>query len=132
MRRVIATDAAPKAIGPYSQAVLADGWLWCSGQIALDPRSGQVVGEGRDEAAARTQTRQVLLNLRAVVEAGGGTLADVVRCTVYLADLAHFQAVNEEYAKSFGTAAPPSRATVQVARLPRDVLVEIDCVARVR
>ena len=131
MARTVVTDGAPKAIGPYSQAVLADGWLWCSGQIALDPRSGQVVGEGRDEAAARTQTRQVLQNLRTVVEAGGGTLADVVRCTVFLADLAHFQAVNEEYAKAFGTEAPPSRATVQVARLPRDVLVEIDCVARV-
>lgn len=131
-RRTVATDRAPKAIGPYAQAVLADGWLWCSGQIPLDPASGKVVGEGRDEAAARAQTRQVLANLRAVVEAGGGTLADVVRCTVFLADLAHFGAVNEEYAKAFGTDAPPSRATVQVARLPRDVLVEIDCVARVR
>ena len=130
-RKAVGTDAAPRAIGPYSQAVLADGWLWCSGQIALDPATGRLVGEGRDEAAARAQTTQVLANLRAVVEAGGATLADVVRCTVFLADLAHFAAVNEEYAKAFGAGPPPSRATVQVARLPKDALVEIDCVARV-
>lgn len=130
-RRTIATDRAPQAIGPYAQAVVADGWLWCSGQIPLDPATGTVVGQGRDEAAARAQTRRVLENLRAVVEAAGASFADVVKCTVYLADLGHFQAVNEEYGRAFGTVAPPARATVQVARLPRDVLVEIDCVARV-
>lgn len=130
-RRTVATDGAPKAIGPYVQAVLADGWLWCSGQIALDPSGGALVAPGRDEASAREQTRRALENIRAVLAAGGASPADVVRCTVYLADLAHFQAVNEEYGRFFGTEAPPARATVQVARLPRDALVEIDCVARV-
>jgi reactive intermediate/imine deaminase len=134
--RAVSTPHAPKAIGPYSQAVLAGGWLWCSGQIALDPATGQVVAAGgTDEAAVRAQTRQVLANLRAVLAAGGATCADVVRCTVFLKDLSHFAAVNEEYAKAFGAeagvAVPPSRATVEVARLPRDVLVEIDCVALV-
>lgn len=132
MRRQIRTDGAPKAIGPYAQAVLADGWLWCSGQIAIDPATGAVVAAGsRDEASARSQTVRVLENLRAVLAAGGASPADVVRCTVFLADLSHFGAVNEEYAKFFGTEAPPARATVEVSRLPRDVLVEIDCVARV-
>jgi reactive intermediate/imine deaminase len=131
-RQQIATAEAPKAIGPYAQAVLVDGWLWCSGQIALDPATGHIVDEGgTDEGAARHQTQQVLRNLRAVLAAGGATPADVVKCTVYLADLAHFGVVNEEYGECFGTERPPARATVQVARLPRHVLVEIDCVARI-
>jgi 2-iminobutanoate/2-iminopropanoate deaminase len=129
-RKTIATDGAPGAIGPYSQAVLAGGWLWCSGQIALNAATGMLVGEGRDADAARAQTRQVLMNLRAVVEEAGATLADVVKCTVFVADMDHFAAVNEVYAEFF-TAAPPARATVEVSRLPKDVLVEIDCVARV-
>ena len=132
MRRVIATASAPKAIGPYSQAIVCDGWLWCSGQIALDPATGHVVHEGLDEASARAQARQVLTNLSAVVAEGGATLADVVKCTVYLADMGHFAAVNEVYAEFFPPAsAPPARATVEVSKLPKGALVEIDCVARI-
>jgi 2-iminobutanoate/2-iminopropanoate deaminase len=131
-KRIIATDAAPKAIGPYSQAVLVDGWLWCSGQIAIDPKTGHMVHEGLDEASARAQARQALTNLAAVVAAAGGSLADVVRCTVYLADISHFGGVNEVYAEFFGKdAPPPARATVEVSRLPKGGLVEIDCVARI-
>lgn len=129
-RGQIATDGAPRAIGPYAQAVLDGGLLWCSGQVALDPATGAFVAPGTDETAARAQTVRVLENLRAVLAAGGATPADVVKCTVYLADMAHFAAMNEEYARFFGTVAPPARATVQVSRLPKDALVEIDCVAR--
>ena len=132
MRRVIATAAAPKAIGPYSQAILADGWLWCSGQIALDPATGSLVHEGTDEASSRAQARQALTNLAAVVAAAGASLKDVVRCTVYLKDMSHFTAVNEVYAEFFPPdASPPARATVEVSRLPKGGMVEIDCVARV-
>jgi len=131
MRKIIATTEAPAAIGPYSQAVLADDWLWCSGQIPLDPESGELVGVGDDEQSARIQTRQVLTNLSAVLRAGGCTRLDVVKCTVFVANMDHFGAINEEYAAFFGTDSPPARATVEVARLPKDVLVEIDCVARV-
>lgn len=130
-RRQIATDGAPRAIGPYAQAVLVDGWLWCSGQIGLDPATGVLVTDGLDEGAARAQCRRVLANLGAVLAAAGASPADVVRCTVYLADIAHFAAVNEEYAAFFGTERPPARATVEVSRLPKGALVEIDCVARV-
>lgn len=130
-RTQIATPAAPAAIGPYAQAVLVDGWLWCSGQIALSPETGDIVGAGTDAAAAQAQARQCLANLGAVLAAAGATPADAVRCTVFLADLGHFGAVNEVYAEFFGVEAPPARACVEVARLPRDVLVEIDCVARV-
>jgi 2-iminobutanoate/2-iminopropanoate deaminase len=126
MRKAVRTDAAPKAIGPYSQAILADGWLYCSGQIPLDPATGNLVG---GDAAA--QAERVLKNLQAVVEAAGGTLADAVKCTVYLRDMGSFPAVNEVYARFFPGGAPPARATVEVARLPKDVLVEIDLVARV-
>ncbi len=130
MRRIIRSDDAPAAIGPYSQAVLSDGWLWCSGQIALDPATGVIVGGGDGEHAARAQTRQVLTNLRAVLRAAGADLADAVKCTVYVKDMDHFGAINEEYA-TFFTDDPPARATVEVSRLPKDVLVEVDCVARV-
>ncbi len=130
-RQIIATDAAPAAIGPYSQAVLVDGWLWCSGQIPIDPSTGQLVHQGSDEASARAQTRRVLDNMRAVLEAGGCGFEDVVKCNVFVADMGHFGAINEEYTAYFGTAAPPARATVEVRRLPKDVAVEIDCVARV-
>ena len=126
MRRAIRTDAAPKAIGPYSQAILADGWLFCSGQIPLDPATGAIVG---GDAAA--QADRVLRNLDAVVKAAGGTLADAVKATVYLKDMGSFPAVNEVYARFFPGDAPPARATVEVARLPKDVLVEIDLVVRV-
>jgi len=125
MRRAVKTDAAPKAIGPYSQAVLADGWLFCSGQIPLDPASGTPVG-----GHAAAQATRVLENLKAVVEAAGGRMADAVKVTVYLADMDAFPAVNEVYARYFPAEAPPARATVEVRRLPKDVLVEMDLVAR--
>ena len=124
-RRVISTPGAPAAIGPYSQAVEADEMLWLSGQIGLDPETGALVPGG-----IREQTRQVLANLRAVLVAAGLSPADVVQCTVYLADLDDFAAMNEEYARFFPTD-PPARATVQVARLPRDARVEIAAVARI-
>ena len=129
-RRQISTPHAPKAIGPYSQAVLVDGWLYCSGQIPVDPATGTVVADGLDEDCARRQTVRVLENLRAVLAAAAMTPADVVRCTVYLADISHFVGVNTEYAKFFGTENPPARATVEVSRRPKSVLVEIDCIAR--
>lgn len=130
--RRIATEAAPKAIGPYSQAILVDGWLWCSGQVALDPATGTLAGEGTDETAVRAQTKRVLANLAAVLGAAGVSAKDVVKCTVYLKDLSHFTAMNEVYGEFFAGDAPPARATVEVAKLPRGALVEIDCVARVR
>ena len=125
--KVISTDQAPKAIGPYSQAIAtASGLLFCSGQIPLDPQSGEMVGIGD----VREQARRVLENLKAVVEAAGSSLGQVVKTTIYLADLADFGAVNEIYAKYFGDK-PPARATVQVAGLPRGALVEIDAIAQV-
>lgn len=130
-RQQIATPAAPKAIGPYAQAVLDGGWLWCSGQIPVDPSTGNLVTDARDEAGVRAQTARVLENLRAVLAAAGASPRDVVKCTVYMTDLSHFAAMNDEYAKCFGTERPPARATVEVARLPKGAAVEIDCVARI-
>jgi 2-iminobutanoate/2-iminopropanoate deaminase len=123
MRQAIATDAAPKAIGPYSQAVRVGPFLFLSGQIPLDPATGQLVGT--DVVA---QTHQVMRNLGAVLAAAGTSFATVVRTTIYLADLSDFNAVNEVYGGYFG-APPPARATVQVARLPRDARLEIDAIA---
>jgi 2-iminobutanoate/2-iminopropanoate deaminase len=122
----IQTDGAPAAIGPYVQAVACDGFLFCSGQIALDPKSGEMIG---DTAAA--QARQVLGNLRAVLEAGGSGLDHVVKTTIFLADMADFAAVNEVYAEAFADHRP-ARATVAVAGLPKDALVEIEAIARRR
>ena len=119
---VLAKDA-PQPVGPYSQAVSAGGWLFASGQIPLDPQTGKMV-----DADIRVQTRRVLDNLALVLKAAGARLDDVVKTTVFLADLADFPAMNEEYARYF-TKEPPARATVQVSRLPKDSLVEIDCVA---
>ncbi len=124
-KKIITTANAPKAIGPYAQAMLVDGWLYLSGQIALDPVSNNVKGEHIGE-----QTEQVLNNLKAVVEAAGGTLADVVKTTVYLKDFKEFALMNEVYQQYFKTD-PPARATVEVARLPKDVKIEIDAVARI-
>ena len=112
-------------MGPYNQAVLAGGWLYCSGQIPLDPATGVMVGDG-DVAA---ETRQVLSNLQAVLAEAGAKPSDVVRTTVFLADLADFQTVNGIYAEVFGEAVSPARACVQVAALPKGARVEIDCVA---
>jgi 2-iminobutanoate/2-iminopropanoate deaminase len=124
VKHKIATQDAPQAIGPYSQAIRAAGLVHCSGQIALDPASGQIVGKDVSE-----QTERVLKNLVAVLKAAGSEPAKVVKCTVFLKSMADFAAMNAVYGKYFGGDAPPARATVAVAELPRDVLVEIDCVA---
>lgn len=119
----IHTDNAPKAIGPYSQAVSANGLIFCSGQIALDPKTGNIVG-----ATAAEQATQVMKNLAAVLEASGSKLGQVVKTTIFLKSIADFAAVNEIYAKAMGDHRP-ARATIEAARLPKDALVEIDCIA---
>ena len=123
MRVAVSSDAAPRAIGPYSQAVRAGSLLFVSGQIALDPATGTMV-----DGDIAAQTHRVLANLRAILEAGGATLDQVVRTTVYLADMDDFAAVNEIYGAYFSSPAP-ARATVQAARLPKDARVEIDVIA---
>jgi len=122
-REIISTDRAPRAIGPYSQAVRAGGLLFLSGQIALDPHTGQLVGTD-----VKQQTRQALENVQAVLEAGGSSLRRVVKCTVFLADMNDFGPMNEEYGAFFQDE-PPARTTVAVGRLPRGALVEIDVIA---
>lgn len=124
MKQVIRTDAAPAAVGPYSQAVAVDGWLWVSGQIPLDPASGELVTGNIDAA-----TRRVLDNLKAVVEAAGANLDQTVRVTIYLTDLSWFETVNSIYAEYF-TDSPPARACVEVSRLPKGADVEMDAVVR--
>ena len=121
----IHTAAAPEPVGPYNQAVAAAGLVFCSGQIALDPGSGAMVGQGDVEA----ETRQVLANLRAVLAAAGSGPERVVRTTVFLTDLADFSAVNAIYAETFGGGVSPARACVQVAALPKGARVEIDAIA---
>jgi len=123
-RSIVVTGEAPAAIGPYSQGVLADGWLFTAGQIALDPRSGEMVGR-----TAAEQAHRALENARAVVAAAGLTLADVVKVTVFLRDLGEFGAVNEVY-RGFFAEAPPARSLVEVSRLPRDALVAVEMIAR--
>jgi 2-iminobutanoate/2-iminopropanoate deaminase len=122
-RERIHTDGAPKAIGPYSQAVRAAGFVFCSGQIPLDPKTMTVV-----EGDAAAQTHRVLENLSAVLEAAGSSLAQAVKVTVYLKDIGDFAAMNGVYQEFFGDP-PPARSTVEVARLPKDVKVEIDVIA---
>ena len=125
MRKVITTERAPGAVGPYSQAIVAGGFVWCSGQIPLDPATGQLVqGEIEDE------TRQVLNNLRAVLDAAGSGLDRVVRATVYLADLSDFERVNAVYAESFGEQ-PPARVCIEACGLPKGARVEIDAIAEI-
>jgi 2-iminobutanoate/2-iminopropanoate deaminase len=119
----VATDAAPKAIGPYSQGVVAGGLLYTAGQVALDPATGVFHAGGIGE-----QTERVLANLRAVLESAGSTLGRVVKTTVYLTDMADFAAMNEAYARAFGDHRP-ARSTVAVAALPRGAKVEIDMIA---
>jgi 2-iminobutanoate/2-iminopropanoate deaminase len=126
MKKIISTPNAPAAIGPYSQAVVSNGFAFLSGQIPLDPATGQLI-EARDIAA---QTQRVLENLQAVLEACGSSLGKVVKTTVYLKDMGEFALMNEVYARYFPEKAP-ARATVEAARLPRDVRVEIDCIATV-
>ena len=124
-KRAVASYYAPKAIGPYSQAIVSGDLVFCSGQIPLDPQSGEMVGAGD----ARAQAKQVMRNLGAVLEAAGASFADVVKSTIYLADLGDFGVVNEVYG-AFFPSEPPARATVQVAGLPRAALVEIEMIAR--
>jgi 2-iminobutanoate/2-iminopropanoate deaminase len=123
MRDVISTKDAPQAIGPYSQAIRANGFVFVSGQVAIDPSTQQVISG--DVAA---QTERVLKNLSAILKAAGSGLEKVVRCGVFLKNMSDFAAMNEIYGRHFG-AAPPARSTVEVARLPKDVLVEIDVIA---
>ncbi|MBM5814296.1 MAG: RidA family protein [Cyanobacteria bacterium M_DeepCast_100m_m1_067] len=121
----VITAQAPAPVGPYNQAVKAGGVLYCSGQIALDPSTGAMVGGGDVEA----ETRQVLANLKAVLEAGGSTPRQVLRTTVFLADLGDFARVNAIYAEMFGEGVSPARACVEVAALPKGARVEIDAIA---
>jgi 2-iminobutanoate/2-iminopropanoate deaminase len=123
MKDIVLTDRGPKPIGPYSQAVKSNGFVFVSGQVALDPKTNEFVGSD-----ARQQTERVLENLKAILEASGVSLNHVVKTTVFLKDMNDFTAMNEVYARYF-IAAPPARSTVQAARLPKDALVEIDLIA---
>ena len=123
MKDVVHTDRAPKPIGPYSQAIKANGNLYLAGQVALDPKTGELTGSD-----IKQQTERVLENIKGVLEAAGSNLHHVVKTTVYLKDLNDFAAMNEVYARYF-TVAPPARATVEVTRLPKDALLEIDVIA---
>ena len=123
MREIVATERAPRAIGPYSQAVRSGNFLFASGQIPIDPATGEFVAGGITE-----QTEQVMRNVSAILEAAGADLQQVVKTTVFLADMDDFTAMNEVYGRYFGEN-PPARATVQAARLPRDARVEIEAIA---
>ena len=123
MRDIVTTDRGPKPIGPYSQAVKTNGFLYLSGQVALDPKTNEMTG-----ADIRQQTERVLENIKGIVEAAGSNLHHVIKTTVFLKDMNEFPQMNEVYARYF-TAAPPARSTVQVARLPKDALVEIEVIA---
>ena len=125
-RKIIQTDNAPAPVGPYNQAILATGaMLFVAGQIPLEPKTGQLIG-GDDVAA---QTEQAIANLTAILEAGGAALENVVKTSVFLKDMNDFAAMNAVYAKYFGEVSAPARACVEVARLPKDVRVEIECIA---
>jgi 2-iminobutanoate/2-iminopropanoate deaminase len=123
MREVIATEQAPQAIGPYSQAIRAQGLIFTSGQIAIDPSTAQIIA-----GDVSAQTDLVLKNLAAILQASGSSLEKVLRCTVFLKNMRDFAAMNEVYGRYF-TQSPPARSTVEVARLPKDVLIEIDVIA---
>jgi 2-iminobutanoate/2-iminopropanoate deaminase len=122
-KKVVKTDGAPQAIGPYSQAVEAGGFVFISGQIPIDPKTGNVI-----QVDIKTQARQVMENAKAIVSAAGCGMSQVVKTTIYLKSMADFNAVNEVYGEYFSSN-PPARATVEVARLPKDVSVEMDFVA---
>ena len=126
-RKVIQTPLAPAPVGPYNQAIAAGGWVFVAGQIALDPTTGAIVGEG-DVAA---QTTRAMESLKAILEAAGASLQDVVKTTVFLADMDDFPIVNAVYAQYFDEATAPARACVEVSRLPKNVLVEVDCIATI-
>ena len=120
VKEIISTAKAPKAIGPYSQAIKIDNWLFLSGQIPINPATGEITG-------IKAQTQQVLENIKSIVSASGASLADVVKTTVFLKDLNDFTAMNEVYQQYFNID-PPARSTFQVARIPRDALVEIEAI----
>jgi 2-iminobutanoate/2-iminopropanoate deaminase len=124
-KRIIATKQAPAAVGPYSQAVVLDGWVWTCGQVALDPETGKIVGPD-----AATQAERALRNIEAVLKAAGSNLGQVVKATVYLTSMDDFKAVNEVYARHFSDPFP-ARTCVEVSRLPLGALVEVEAVARV-
>jgi len=123
MRQAVATPNAPQAIGPYSQAVRAGNLLFVSGQVPIDPATGQII-----DGDIKAQTDRVMRNLAAILDAGGASMAHVVRCTVYLADMNDFTAMNDVYGSYFSQPAP-ARATIQAVRLPKDARVEIDVIA---
>jgi 2-iminobutanoate/2-iminopropanoate deaminase len=123
MKDIVLTEKGPKAIGPYSQAVKSNGFLFASGQVALDPRSNEFSG-----GDIRQQTERVMENIKGILEAGGSNLHHVVKTTVFLKEMNDFAAMNEVYEKYF-PAAPPARSTVQVARLPKDALIEVEVIA---
>jgi 2-iminobutanoate/2-iminopropanoate deaminase len=125
MRKKINSDQAPAPIGPYSQAIALDNLLFTSGQIAIDPNTGDII-----DGDVAAQTKQVLENLKAVLGAAGCTIDSVVKTTIYLTNMDHFSQVNEVYAKYFSDSLP-ARSTVEVSRLPKNVLVEIDCIANI-
>jgi 2-iminobutanoate/2-iminopropanoate deaminase len=125
MKQIISTDNAPKAIGPYSQAVVMNGFAFLSGQIPIDPSTNQLI-----EGDIVAQTERVMENLKALLAASGSSLEQVVKTTVFIKDMGEFAKMNEVYARYFATNAP-ARATVEAARLPRDVRVEIECIAAV-
>ena len=122
-KRVIYTDKAPKPVGPYSQAVLVNGWLFIAGQIPLDPSTGRMV-----EGSFEDKVRRVLENIKAIVEAAGGTLKDIVKVTVYLRDISLFDRFNKVYSEYFSED-PPARVVVEVSRLPKDSDVEVEAIA---
>lgn len=125
-KQIIRTDQAPAPVGPYNQAIAATGSiLFVAGQIALHPSTGEIVGAGD----VKQQTQQVMANLQAILTAGGATFADVVKTSVFLTDMNDFATVNAVYAEYFDAATAPARACVEVSRLPKDVLVEIECIA---
>jgi len=126
MKKQVVTDKAPKAIGPYSQGIVANGFVFCSGQIPIDPATGEV-----NTGSIEDQTRQVLKNVSAVLEAAGSSMDEAVKCTVFLQDMNDFAKMNAVYAEFF-KAPNPARAAVQAARLPRDVKVEIEAIAVVK
>jgi 2-iminobutanoate/2-iminopropanoate deaminase len=123
-KMIVSTTKAPEAIGPYSQAIIYDDWVFCSGQVGIDPSGGELVGGGVAE-----ETRQALENLTQVLEAAGTSLVHVAKVTAYLTDMATFAEFNEIYEEFFGSE-PPARATVGVAELPKGARVEVECVAR--
>ena len=125
LAKEIKTEFAPDPVGPYNQAILIENWLYCSGQIALDPSTGKMVGDGN----IKEETRQVLKNLLAVVKEAGGECSNVIKTTIYLTDLNDFVTVNQIYSDTFSNMTSPARACVEVSNLPKGGKIEIDCIA---